>query len=104
MPFEEGARFRRAGPVEPARGGKDGRQRLETDAEASAFIAPVFSMVGGTAKSGESGGLIVPAPARTIGKSHRAQNPRQVVHCRIRLAIHKQKAAEVGQRPDSRLS
>ena len=64
---------------------KDRFQRFETDAQTAAFVWLICCIICGTAKRSERGGVIVPVPTRTIGKGYRAQNPRQVVHRRIRL-------------------
>src|SRR5690606_23377608 len=93
--FEESPRFRPVRIVEGARGGKDRRQRFETDAKTAALVDLASSVIGRTAKCGECSGLIVPVPARTIRKGHRAQNPRQAVHRRIRLSYTNKKAAGV---------
>lgn len=69
MPFEESACVVHARIVEGAGDGKDRLQRFETDAETAALVGLLDGIIGRAAKRSESCGLIVPVPARTIGKA-----------------------------------
>jgi hypothetical protein len=62
------------------------------------MIGLLRRIIGGTAKSSKCGSLIVPVPAGAIGKTHRAENPRQVAHSRIRLEHFQQKCETVLRR------
>ncbi len=83
MRLEKAPRFAPVRTVKRAGSSKDRLQGLERQAKTAAPIAVIFGIVGGTAKSGKCQSLIVPIPAGAIAKARRAENPRQVVHCRF---------------------